>query len=317
MQFGALLIDSFREALDRKIFWVLIGIAVVVAAAMFCVEFRSDQVIFLFGLHTTPNTNWDPATEAGRKGIVDIGVSVMDLILGWVGTTLMVIAAAGAFPAMMEKGAIEVVLGKPIGRVRLFFYKYLASMTLVALVSVVFVGLTFVVMGVRWKVWMWPYLLSVPLSLLMFSYIYCVTVLVAVKTKSALASVLLSLVAWFVFWAFGYLGAQFSANPSLERFEKWRAPIVAASWVPPKTLHVTYFAQRWCGGSKAEDVLKMADLPEFKSADMGDAGNMVRDTLLVEAHLMRTDPVSSIASSLIFEAAVLLLAAWSFRRQDF
>ena len=39
MQLWALIVDGFRESRDRKIFWVMIGISVLIAAVMACVGY--------------------------------------------------------------------------------------------------------------------------------------------------------------------------------------------------------------------------------------------------------------------------------------
>ena len=49
MQFWALIVDSFRESRDRKIFWVMLGLSLLIAAAMSCISFEQGRVNFLFG----------------------------------------------------------------------------------------------------------------------------------------------------------------------------------------------------------------------------------------------------------------------------
>ena len=50
MPYWALLLDSFRESRDRKIFRLMLAISLFSAAAMFCVGFEPGRVSVLFGL---------------------------------------------------------------------------------------------------------------------------------------------------------------------------------------------------------------------------------------------------------------------------
>ncbi len=49
MQFWALTVDSFRQSLDRKIFWVLVVITLLVTVTMASIGIEPSKVTFLFG----------------------------------------------------------------------------------------------------------------------------------------------------------------------------------------------------------------------------------------------------------------------------
>ena len=86
-------------------------------------------------------------------------------------------------------GSIDVVLSKPMTRWQVFLGKYAGSMVFVFVQACIFVLLTFVVIGIRWGCWIPGYLLTIPLVLLLFSYLYCVSVWVAVYFRSTVAAV--------------------------------------------------------------------------------------------------------------------------------
>jgi hypothetical protein len=175
MQFWALLKDSIRESLDRKIFWVVLAATLLVVLGMASIGFDEDRVSLCFGLWETTTQRFDPGTSVGRSALIGAVIFLpMQLLLGWVGLILILIATAGFFPTMMEPGAADVLLTKPISRPRLFLYKYACSLVFVLLQASAFVVMTFAVMGLRWGVWAPGYLLSVPLLVLLFSYVYCV-----------------------------------------------------------------------------------------------------------------------------------------------
>jgi ABC-type transport system involved in multi-copper enzyme maturation permease subunit len=314
MQFWALLKDSIRESLDRKIFWVVLAATLLVVLGMASIGFDEDRVSLCFGLWETTTQRFDPGTSVGRSALIGAVIFLpMQLLLGWVGLILILIATAGFFPTMMEPGAADVLLTKPISRPRLFIYKYACSLVFVLLQASAFVVLTFVVMGVRWGVWAPGYLLSVPLLVLLFSYVYCVSVLVAVKTRSTVAAILLSLAAWALYAAPREAVETFEAFPELQKNPQLYQAARALAWVPPKTGDVLYFATRWAGGGTALDVMP----PGVVAGEGADAREQMAAARRTERERLETSPWLSIGSSLAFESLVLLWAAASFTRRDF
>ena len=314
MQFWALVVDSFRESLDRKIFWVLIAITLMIATAMISVGIESDRISFFFGMWDFETDHLNPLSDLGRSHIVGAVVYVlMDLFLGWVGIILMVIATADVFPRLMEHGAIDVLLSKPMSRYRLFVYKYLATMVFVLLQAALFVGVTFLVMGLRWGVWVPGYLLSIPLLVLLFSYVYCISVLVAVKTRSTVAAILLSIGAW-VLYACPVMTLQaFDAFPSLKERETLYRATRVASWIPPKTAEIPYIAARWAQAGTSIDIF-----PTSVTAGESESGREhIERAREIEQRELDKNPVYSIGSSLLFEVVVVLWAMALFGRRDY
>jgi len=314
MQLWALIVDGFREALDRKIFWVLVGITLLICVALLSIGFEGDHVSFMFGLWKPQTDHYNPAFELGRSHITGIVVYLaMDFFLGWVGVILMIIATASVFPTMMERGTIDVLLAKPMSRSKLFLYKYISSMVFVLLQATVFVVLTFLIMGLRWEVWVPGYLLCIPLLVLLFSYVYCVSVYVAVKTRSVVAAILLSLGAW-VFFAMPKTAVDvFESFPDLQEHKTIYRAVRVVSWIPPKTADIPYLAARWSRAGTSLDIFPTSMMEANDSPaqmDMERAREM-------EAQQLKMNPAYSIGSSLLFEAVVLLLAMWSFARSDY
>lgn len=314
MQLWAILLDSFREARDRRIFWVLVLITLCVALAMASVGFEGTRISILFGLWDVDTERFSPLTMLGRSRLAGILVyGLMDVILGWLGITLMIIATAGVFPAMMEKGAIDVLLGKPISRSRLFLYKYLSGMTFVIIQATFFVGLTFLVVGWRWGVWMPGYLVSIPLLALLFSYVYCVSVLVAVATRSTVAAILLSIASWAVFALVHQAPGFFEQFPELKSHATTYRAVRVVSWIPPKTGDITYLAARCANAGPSLDMMPATVTQSGTDEDRA----AMRRGQDWEATQLELNPLYSIGSSLLFEAVIVLIALWKFRRADF
>lgn len=314
MQFWALVADSFRESLDRKIFWVLLLITGVVILAMGSIAFDGDRVTFLFGLWDAASGDFDPVSAIGRARLLSAVVFFLLMtVLGWVGIILMVIASAGFFPTLMQPGTIDILVSKPISRPRLFLYKYLGSMVFVIMQATVFVVLTFLVMGLRWGLWAPGYLLCIPLIVLLFSYVYCVTVLVAVKTRSSVAAILLSLGAWFLFACPPAALDLFESFPELRENKRLHRTLEIIAWVPPKTADIPYIAARWCKAGASVDI--------FPDDVMGPAGTPQREQINrareIEVKAMSESPWLSIGSSLVFETVIVLWAMLIFCRRDY
>ncbi|MCP4248704.1 MAG: ABC transporter permease subunit [bacterium] len=314
MQFWALVVDSFRESRDRKIFWVLIGLSLLIAAVRACIGFSGNKVSFLFGLVESETDWFNPLTAAGRAHVATILVyGLMDFFLGWIGVALMVIATAGVFPAMMQGGAIDVLLAKPMSRPRLFVYKYIASMVFVLVQATFFVVLTYLVAGVRWGVWVPGYLLSIPLLVLLFSYIYCVTVLVAVTTRSTVAAILLTIGAWVVFSLVRGAPGVFDTFPGLQKYETTHRVIEAVAWIPPKTADIPYLAAKWTGAGTSLDMFPASLTENDPNVDT----EQFERARPVEEEQLEMSATASIGSSLVFEALLVLVAMWRFSRRDF
>ena len=313
MQLWALIVDGLRESLDRKIFWVLVAITLVVVAAMCCIGFEEDGIVIMFGAAKLDTDAFNPTTQVGRTQIVGAMIYlVMDIVLGWIGVILMIVATAGMFPSMLQRGAIDVLLAKPLSRAKLFLYKYLAGLVFVFVQASLFIGLTFLVMGFRWHVWNFGYLMCVPLLVLLFSYLFCVSVFAAVRTGSTVAAVLISVGAWVMFAVIS------QAPDTFEVLELQDRPVLfttarVMSWIPPKTGDLPILAARFAGAGPSTDLIPSEIAQAFPEADRQrmDAARQF------ERQKIAAPPIYSIGSSLLFEAVVLTLAMVSFTRKDY
>lgn len=314
MQLWAIILDSLRESRDRKIFWVLVILTLIIGLAMLSVGFKGDQIQLFFGLWDLDFGYYNPSSDLGPSRLTGLVVyGLLAGMLGSIGMVLMIVATASVFPSLMASGTIDSLLSKPIGRPRLFLYKYLATMTFVLLQATIFVGVTFLVMGLRWGVWRPGYLLSVPLVVLLFSYVYCVSVLVAVKTRSTVAAILVSLGAWVCFALVHNLPMVFDAFPSLKEHKLIYNTIRVVHWIPPKTGDFQYLAARLAGAGTGADAFPPSVARGGRPQDQA-LMQLARE--MEEKELLK-DPVASIGSSLLFELVVVLLAMWIFVRRDY
>ncbi len=309
MQIWALIVDSFRESLDRKIFWVMLLISLAVASAMFCITFEPNRINLFFGTWSIESTLFTYGGALATDRIASILVEwIADIVLGSVGIFLALIATAGFMPSMMERGGIEVVLSKPLPRWKLVLGKYVGSLIFMAAHASIFVALTFLVAGLRWKVWLPRYFLVVPLMILMFSYLYCVSTLVAVYTRSTIAVILITIGSWIVFAGVQSTGDYFEMYPKSQDYRTAYNTVRLIRWVIPKTSDLTLLAREWTRSAAPTD---------FVTPQTDKDREMVDRATHAENLRLNVHPAASIGSSLMFEFAVLAIAIWKFSRKDF
>src|SRR5207247_499161 len=98
--------------------------------------------------------------------------------LGVIALVLALISVGSIFPDFISGGSIDLYLARPISRLRLFLTKYLTSLLFIALQVLIFCAASFFVIGVKGRVWEFGIFLSVSLVTLLFSYLYCICVIV-------------------------------------------------------------------------------------------------------------------------------------------
>lgn len=309
MQTWALIADTFRESLDRKIFWIMLLISLFVAGTMFCFSFEPNRISILFGTWTLESEVFTYNNAVRTDLIASLLVEwIADIVLGAIGIFLALIATAGFFPAMMERGGIEVLLSKPMPRWQIILGKYIGSLTFMAFQALIFVTLTFLVAGLRWNVWLPRYFLVVPLVILLFSFLYCVSTLVAVYTRSTIAVILITLFAWGSFVGVQTGADTFEMYPEFKEYRSAYNGLRVARWIVPKTSDLTLLARKWTGAASPTDFLTDRD---------DDDQQMIQRADTAELRRLELNPVAVIGTSLLFEVAVLGIAMWRFSRKDF
>lgn len=193
----AILVDSYRELIAKKLFWFVLAISLLIVVSFGSIGFNDRGISIGYGLHTFE-------VELLREGSPYV-VPFMDMIfasgivglwLGWGAIILALVSTAEIFPNFLAGGAIDLVLSKPVRRTTVFFTKYLGGLLFVLLQVAIFCVGTLLVM--RWRVgeWRWGVLLAVPVIVLIFSYLYSVMVLFNVLTRSTLPSLVLTMLLW-------------------------------------------------------------------------------------------------------------------------
>lgn len=195
----AIFIDAYRQLNNRRLFWFTLALSTVLVLAFTLIGINERGVTVAgYVVLDVLTTAVVPADAFYKFVFVQIGVKFW---LTWAAAILALISTAGIIPEFIAQSSIEITLAKPISRLRLFLTKYCAGMLFAALQVTLFSGASFLVIGLRGGSWEPRVFLAVPLVVLFFSYLYCFCALLGVLTRSTIASLLGTIIFWFVVFA--------------------------------------------------------------------------------------------------------------------
>jgi ABC-type transport system involved in multi-copper enzyme maturation permease subunit len=107
------------------------------------------------------------------------------------GLLLMCWLTAGFFPRMQEKGSIDLLLSKPLGRIALFAGRYTGCALLALAASVLFFAGNYLVLGWKTGLWMPAFLLTIPASVFTYLAFLSMMALISLAGRSSSLSALL------------------------------------------------------------------------------------------------------------------------------
>jgi len=228
--------DTLRQARASGVFWLLFGVTFVCVVFCLTVGVKGDRP--QVPLRPFEDPAFLPRSEADKlsaEKISDSGVDVpsgdLTLLFGAVrvplartrveavrflelllvggiadtaGVLLALIWTAGFLPSFLDPSTTSVLLAKPAPRWLLLAGKFLGVLVFVALQATLFVGLTWLALGIRTGVWESRYFIGIPLLLAHFAMFFCISTLLAVLTRSTTAGVIGTLAFWFVCWGVNY-----------------------------------------------------------------------------------------------------------------
>jgi ABC-type transport system involved in multi-copper enzyme maturation permease subunit len=196
MQAWAILVDSLRELRSRSLFWVTLGISCIVAIGLFgLIGFNEDGWYMLWF-----DTNESDRIFAGSDGARELMMWMFSAFvywwLTWGAIVLALLSTSSILPGFLAGGAIEITLAKPIRRLWLFLLKVAGALLFVFVQTALTVVLSFVLLGLKADMWIPATLWAIPLIVVQFLYLFALSALVAVVTRSTLASLLITIVFW-------------------------------------------------------------------------------------------------------------------------
>jgi ABC-type transport system involved in multi-copper enzyme maturation permease subunit len=352
-QTSALLIDSYRELNAKKLFWITLILSCVVALAFLTLGI-DDVGVKIFGVRTPLglNTTVMPRPLFYRVLFFQFGVN---LWLTWAATVLALISTSGIFPDLLSTGSIDLYLSKPISRLRLFLTKYFAGLLFVALQLVAFILCSLAVMKIRGGEWYPQIFWAIPIVLLFYSYLHCVSVFLGVLTRSTIAAVLMTILLWMVPLSVHAIEVSFLKDQIKDKivvdrltrkiehpgfFERNKSQLeseraAAVSKLDNATWWETRFHWLMTPLPKTSETVQLllrtlVSAVELKGSDydstpqdepqplfFGYTTDDARAQADAEKEL-RARPVSwVVGTSVMFEAVVILCGAWIFCRRDY
>lgn len=184
----ALVVDTFREAFARRIFWGFFGCCTALLLFLMFI-LRIDVVagalatISIFG-NTLPTTN--------VQNLVQQTQSVIAMALYFMGMALAIFASAGLVSAVFEPGRIELLLSKPVSRTHLLLGRYVGNLLVVAANILYLVVGSWLIFGIKTDIWGAGFLISSLFTIFMFGVMLAVIVLVGVLWDSAAVAIMVS-----------------------------------------------------------------------------------------------------------------------------
>jgi hypothetical protein len=202
MQFKALLIDAYRQLSAAKLFWLTLGLSALVVIMFGSIGFNAQGISLFFGAWEIDSEYLHEGSPWARGLYIGIFSSfLVNIWLAWIATILALISTCSIFPEFVHSGSIELTISKPIGMFKLFFMKYLASLLFVVLQVAVFCVGIFICVGLRVGEWNWMIFGAIPIVTIFFSYLFAVSVLVGILTRSGITALLITGIFWMGLWS--------------------------------------------------------------------------------------------------------------------
>ena len=195
-QTAALFFDAYRELNAKKMFWITLILSCVVVGVFATTGINTKGFTVLwFEFPHMINTTLISQADFYKFAFSALGV-------GWwlnvFAIVLALVSTAGIIPEFVTGGSVDLYLSKPISRLRLFLTKYMTGLLFVALQVLLFTASCFLLIGIRAGSWDLRVFLAVPIALLVFSYLFSICALLGLLTRSTVASVLLTVLFWFM-----------------------------------------------------------------------------------------------------------------------
>jgi ABC-type transport system involved in multi-copper enzyme maturation permease subunit len=193
--FFAILVDTYRELASKRLFWLSVGLSLLVVLSFAAVGIDERGLVLLTWTIDNPllNTSVLSTGDFYKLTFYTLGVRVW---LSWLACLLALVSSAGLFPELVSSGTVETLLARPIARWRLFLFKFAGGLLFTMLQVTAFCLASFLVIGIRGGAWEFGLFLAVPMVTLLYSYLFAACALIGTLTRSAIAALLLTVLFW-------------------------------------------------------------------------------------------------------------------------
>lgn len=202
----ALIRDAIYQVLDNKVFRILMFLVLLMVGLTFSVGFREDEVVLFWGVKSYFYEDFleymgfmfgDLGAVTNQREVISfVQIVFIDYLAGTVGIFMCVAATVFFVPRMLEKGAADPLFSKPVSRWSLLFARYVSGLVFIGFLATTLIGgmhLGLVLnSGYSDPTFMW----TIPTMIYLFAMVSAFSTLFGVMTRSTVASLLLTLMAW-------------------------------------------------------------------------------------------------------------------------
>jgi len=237
-----------------------------------------------------------PVAKDRINSVRELQLWLAGVVADTAGVLLALLWTAGFLPTFLEPQSVTVLLAKPAPRWTILVGKYVGVVLFVALHATLFVGGTWLGMGIATGLWDARYWFAVPLLVTNFAVFYAFSAFLAVCTRSTVVSVFGTLLFWLLCWAMNFTHLKLISDPMAGMTPTASFLVDAGYWLLPKPLDLSaIFFDAMDAGSYSTPV------PEVAAAKAKGAFH----------------PEMSVFASLAFAVGVLAVAAYEFRSMDY
>jgi len=121
---------------------------------------------------------------------------VISRLVGNIGVFIALLVTASIVPQMLDAGAIDLLLSKPVSRPLLFLSKFLGGCIFILLNAAFLIIGLWLLIGIRLNLWSSGLLWTIPVFVFVFAVYYSVSTLAAVIWRNAVVSIVVSILFW-------------------------------------------------------------------------------------------------------------------------
>jgi ABC-2 type transport system permease protein len=176
----ALIRETFLEALSKKVLVGFLSIATLglLALGAYCISDGFRETL----QQLQPSAD-DPTGIALREKVRSLYSGVGNAYYA-VAVLLAIFITSEIVPSMMEKGVIDLLLSKPMGRITLLFGKVLGGLVVVLSLFGYFTLGAWLIVSITTGVWAGGFLWSLVPTMLSFMSLYAMIVFIGILTRS-------------------------------------------------------------------------------------------------------------------------------------
>lgn len=182
MKILALVKGTVRELAAKATLYVLAGIStLIILGVAFSISAQTGPEgtsIVLFGNPTPPVAQGALAGFAGKLEAAFAGGLFFGVVV------FGVFATAGVIPDALEKGTVDLYLSKPIARWELLLGKYLGSIAVIFCNIAYFIGILWLIFGLKVGVWNPGFLLGGLLLTFVFACLHAIVAFFGAATRN-------------------------------------------------------------------------------------------------------------------------------------